>query len=350
MRDHSIRRRFQQTPSLPTDEFRISRMSQPITNHLMKFSFFSSVLFSFALFLSLSTRLFAQGEFTVTVFDFKTHGLAAVLKTPCGKTWLVDTGPRLAALRPTDEYFAARGVIAPFLERAGVKALDGIVVSHPHGDHYGGLPFFIENYRVGQLVDGGYEEIIGGEMEAYRRIRARYVAGGGTSVFVKTGDRLQLDPDLEAEILWPPPGLYWRDPTRKDNASFNYNGNSVVLRIRHGVNVLLFPGDNHGIAGLAKFMAPEKLKCDLLVAPHHGLNSNATMAAATKPKVVIVASLKEYQDPVIHPYELTKEAFEPVGSKVYATWVHGDITAVSDGRTVKVTTQREAAATPSGAP
>jgi competence protein ComEC len=102
--------------------------------------------------------------------------------------------------------------------------------------------------------------------------------------------------------------------------------------------VFLFPGDNHGIAGVAKFVEPEKLKCDLLVVPHHGLNSNTTMAAATKPKFAIVSSLKEYAE--LHPYELTKEAFEPVGSKVYATWAHGDITAVSDGKTIKITTSR----------
>jgi competence protein ComEC len=300
----------------------------------MKSRFLSCSLLRLVVFLILGSGLFAQGEFTVTVLDFKTHGLAAVLKTPGGKTWLVDT-----ALRPTEDYFAASDVIGPFLERAGVKALDGIVISHPHGDHFGGLPFFVGKYPIGKLIDGGYEEIGGAELETYRKIRARYVAGGGNSVFVKTGDRLQLDPDLEAEILWPPPGLHRPDPTRTDGAL--YNGNSVVLRVRHGANVFLFPGDNHGIAGLAKFMDPEKLKCDLLVAPHHGLNSNAVMASATKPKFVIVSSLKEYQKPEIHPYELTKEAFEPVGSTVYATWVHGDITAVSDGKTIRVTTARQ---------
>lgn len=123
-----------------------------------------------------------------------------------------------------------------------------------------------------------------------------------------------------------------------------YNANSVVLRVRHGANVFLFPGDNHGIAALGKFVDPEKLKCDLLIAPHHGLNSSAAMAAATKPNVVIVACLQEFRNPLIRPYELTQDAFELVGSTVYATWVHGDITAVSDGRTIKVTAARQPSA------
>lgn len=302
----------------------------------MNFRSLSSTLVCLALLFTVSTGLLAQGEFRVTVLDCTLHGLVAVMKTPTGKTWLVDTGPG-----PKADFYAARDVIAPFLEGAGVKALDGIIISHPHGDHRGGLPFFIEKYKVGQLVDGGYQEISGGEMETYRQHRAQYVASGGTSVFVKTGDKIQLDTDLEAEILWPPPGLYRSERISKDGEPYNYNANSVVLRVRHGSNFFIFPGDNHGIAGLSKFMEPDKLKCDLLVSPHHGLNSNAAMAAATKPKFVLIASLKEYNNPTIHPYELTKEAFEPVGSTVYATWAHGDITALSDGKTIKVTPARQ---------
>jgi hypothetical protein len=36
---------------------------------------------------------------------------------------------------------------------------------------------------------------------------------------------------------------------------------------------------------------------------------------------------------------LTKEAFESVGSKVYAAWTHGSITALSDGKTITTSHQ-----------
>ena len=181
-----------------------------------------------------------------------------VLQTPGGKTWLLD-----AALRPTAGYYSARDVIAPFLKAAGVKSLDGVLISHPHGDHYGGLPYLLENYQIGQLVDAGYESIGGDELETYRKLRAQYVAGGGKSVIVKQGSRISIDPDLEAEILWPPEGLSRPDPSKKDDAL--YNANSIVLRVRHGNNVFMFPGDNHGIAGMAKFVGAEKVKCDVLI-------------------------------------------------------------------------------------
>ncbi len=287
-----------------------------------------------AMLLFVGTASYAQGQFTFTVLDFKTHGLAVVLQTPGGKTWLVDTG-----LVSKDGYWAVREVIAPFLKTAGVNVLEGVLISHPHGDHRGGLPYLLDNYKIGQLVDAGYDEIGGSELETYRKIRAQYVAGGGKSVIVKRGAKLSIDPQLEVEILWPPEGLSRPDPKKKDDAL--YNANSIVMRVQHGSNVFLFPGDNHGIAGMAKLTDAEMLKCDVLVAPHHGLNSNTAMAAATKPKIVLVASLKEYLNPTIHPYELTKDAFATVGSEVYATWLHGDLTVVSDGKTLKVTTTRK---------
>lgn len=114
-----------------------------------------------------------------------------------------------------------------------------------------------------------------------------------------------------------------------------------MLRIHHGANAFLFPGDNHGIAAQSESIGSEKLKCDVLVAPHHGLNSSPAMAAATRPKIVAVASLKEYLNPTIHPFELTSDAFTPGGAEVYATWAHGDITIMSDGRTLKTTTARK---------
>ncbi|MEP7361894.1 MAG: MBL fold metallo-hydrolase [Acidobacteriota bacterium] len=268
------------------------------------------------------------------MLDFKTHGLSLVLQTPSGKTWLLDTG-----LDQKGEYYAARDTIVPFLKAAGVKAIDGVLISHPHSDHFGGLVHILDNFPVGQLVDAGYAEIGGSELETYRKIREQYVAGGGESVIVRQGAKITIDPVLDAEVIWPPEGLYRPDPEKKDSAL--YNSNSIVLRVRHGANVFLFPGDNHGIAKLPASVGADKLRCDVLIAPHHGLNSTPAMATATRPKIVVVASLKEYLNPTIHPFELTSDAFTPGGAEVYATWAHGDITIMSDGRTLKTTTARK---------
>lgn len=280
-----------------------------------------------------TATLYAQGQATVTIFDTKTHGLAIALRTPGGAMWLIDTG-----LRPTRDYYAARDTVTPFLKQAGVTELAGVVISHPHADHFAGLPYLMENFRIGQLVDAGYEEIGGVELQAYRKIRAEAVARGVTSTIVRQGAKIRMDRALEADVLWPPPGLHRPDPSKQDDAL--YNSNSIVLRVRHGDNVLLFPGDHHGLVDLARRVGPETLLSTLLVAPHHGLNSTPAMAAATRPKVVVAACLNEYPGPSPNPAKLTAEAFATVGSQVYLTPRHGDVTVVSDGRTLVVRTAR----------
>jgi competence protein ComEC len=277
---------------------------------------------------SLAMALSAQGQLSLTVLDVELHGLAVVVRTPGGRTWLVD-----AALRPTGDKYPARDVIAPFLAAAGVRELAGIVASHPHGDHVGGLPYLFERFPVSQLVDPGFDGVGGEELGTYRKVRAQYLAKGGKHVVVTQGDRIAIDPALEAEVLWPPAGFYRPTPTTPDDSL--YNANSMVLRIRHGANVFLLPGDYTGMASLAKTLGPDKVKCTVLVAPHHGLNSSPAMAAATKPKVVIVSSLEKYSGPSPDPIRLTRDAFLPVGAEVLATPSHGHITVVSDGKDVR---------------
>jgi competence protein ComEC len=276
----------------------------------------------------------AEAPLTVTVLDVQLHGLAVVVRTPGGGTWLVD-----AALRPTGDKYPARDVIAPFLRAAGVRELAGIVASHPHGDHVGGLPYLFERFPVGQLVDPGFDGIGGEELETYRKVRVAYIAKGGKHVAVTQGAKIALAPALEAEVLWPPAGFYRPTPTTPDDSL--YNANSMVVRIRHGAVVFLLPGDYTGMASLAKSLGPDKVKCTVLVAPHHGLNSSPAMAAATMPKLVVVSALEKYSGPSPAPIQLTRDAFVPVGAEVLDTPSRGHITIISDGTTIRTETSRK---------
>ena len=75
------------------------------------------------------------GELVVTFLDVG-QGDAALVEWPDGKTWLIDGGP------PGGEVLAA-------LRRRGVRALDTVVLSHPHPDHYGGLVPVLRALPVG---------------------------------------------------------------------------------------------------------------------------------------------------------------------------------------------------------
>src|SRR5690625_6411458 len=75
---------------------------------------------------------------------------AALVTTPNGKNILIDAGPRGIG------YDAGERIIAPNLRFLGISRLDVVVISHPHSDHLGGLPYLMRNFAVGEVWHNGH--------------------------------------------------------------------------------------------------------------------------------------------------------------------------------------------------
>lgn len=280
----------------------------------------------------------AAGKLTVTVLDLREHGLSIAVQTPGGHTWLLDTGERQRA-----NNYDARDTIAPFLAARKITGLAGLVVSHPHGDHFGGAPYLLEKLRVKELIDAGYEGIGGAELDEYRAIRQQHLDRRGKHVVVKAGDKLHWDGALEVDVLSPPAGFIKSPATPARPEQADYNNNSIALRVQHGKNVFLFPGDLGGLGQnyVLQNYGADRLKATVLVAPHHGFDSYPKFAAAVKPEVVLVSCLDDYPNSKPRsPGQRATEVFGAVGAKVYVTPWHGTVQLTSDGETITVKTAR----------
>ena len=181
-------------------------------------------------------------------------GLAIVMQTPHGRTYLYDTGVGY----PEGEDWAGghntgRDLLLPFLRARGVAALDGVIISHAHYDHFGGLLWLADRIPIGKLIDSGYEfpgasdAHYNAELAAYARLRGQFRRRGAYQA-AHAGDRLDLDPALEVEVLAPPAEFFAEEhpedrPENDPAAHYMLNANSLMLRIRHGRVVLLLPGD-----------------------------------------------------------------------------------------------------------
>ena len=84
------------------------------------------------------------------------QGDAAVIRTPHDHVILIDTGGELERPGVTSnaEDAGARIVLA-YLRRAGIRGIDLMLLTHPHGDHVGGCAPIIDAMPVRILFDSG---------------------------------------------------------------------------------------------------------------------------------------------------------------------------------------------------
>ncbi|HSH94588.1 MAG TPA: MBL fold metallo-hydrolase [Roseimicrobium sp.] len=298
-----------------------------------------------------------KGQLVMTVLDVpdvqRGAGLAIVLQTPTGKTYLYDTGNGYPSKTNQSGWVAdfnmGRDILAPFLKERGIRKLDGVAISHAHYDHFGGLAWMVDNFPIKKLYDSGYtfpgEASIDytGELGHYTEIRKTFQKRRAYQS-AHTGDKLSWDPKLEIEVILPPKEFFSeahpeRRPKADPPAHYLVNANSLGLRIKYGDIVFLLPGDiqtEDQRQSLLPSLPPEKFKCHVLIAPGHGIHSIPEFAGATKPEVTICSVFARYAKGSPAP-----KVYGKVGSKVYLTGIHGTVTVTSDGKSYEVKVEKE---------
>ncbi len=259
-------------------------------------------------------------------------GLAIVIQTPEGHTYLFDTGSNY----PNAGFDAGKDMIAPFLKKNNIKQIDGILISHSHNDHFGGFQYLMNNYTVKQLYDSGYTFSMDSLYDTL--YKPEYCARGGVYNVIKQGDTLKWDKNLSIVVLSPPSNYLkesisnYTDPIGHHNPNLN----SVVLRLKYKNIVFLLVGDliSTGQEYLMKQYEAKELKTTVFCLGHGG--SFLPFAEVIKPEIVISSCLNGVEQPANE----AKKIYSQVGSKVYATCWNGIVQVVSDGNTYSVLTER----------
>ncbi len=247
------------------------------------------------------------------------QGDAALIEFPSGEKFLVDAGPK------TFSYDAGERVVAPFLRRRGISKIDAIVVTHPHSDHVGGVPYLIRNFEVKQVIDASqraqsavyydYESLI----PNIRRV-------------VTAGIQLAVIPNVRLYTLHPIDSFLDVDST---DGYDHLNNTSVVFKLVYGTTSFLFAGDAElPVEVHLDSVYHSFLKSDVLKVGHHGssTSSSAEFLANVAPKEVIVSVGKFNK--FRHPSPKVIQRFEHLGIKIHRTDEEGAIIFESDGSSI----------------
>ena len=155
----------------------------------------------------------SDGRLRITFLDVG-QGDAIVVRTPSDRTWMVDTGGSF------DGHFdVGETVLGPFLWQDGAPVVRGMVLSHAHPDHVGGVPFLLRAFDVREVWEGPaprHDRVYDGlsvalqESRATRRSVARGLAATWDGVLVDV-----LGPSPPSRPPWPP----WPASTRSSPGS-----------------------------------------------------------------------------------------------------------------------------------
>ncbi len=251
-----------------------------------------------------------------------------------GKVMLIDTGPDAAtdefsSLIPVEGSTRAATVIAPYLNEKGIEKIDYLVLTHKHGDHIGGAPYILQNFKVGAVYDNGtdYPSPL-----AEKYLKAVRESGADFNV-ARPGKVLPFGDSTTVQFIGP----------LRDYSGTLYsdeNSNSIVTRVAAGNVTFMFAGDMEIPSELDLLSYGEDLRTTVMMAPHHGSHSSSSKPFLDyiKPEVAVFSAGRKNRYG-LPSFEVIRR-YQDRGARVYRTDLNGNITIISDGENYNVRTSR----------
>jgi competence protein ComEC len=198
----------------------------------------------------------------------------------------------------------AGGTALAFLRARQITAVDLVVISHFHKDHYGRLKDLIEaGIKVGRVagnMPAPGDNLADAEMpwgfdRADAEATLRFLREKQIPYFTpRAGERLIEIPlrwgkTITLDVVCLFDGL--NTPVGKTDV----NDTSIIIRLSHGATRALFTGDLNSPLGAWLASGHFDITADLLKVPHHGTEGGAPNAfyARVNPKVALVPSPKK---------------------------------------------------------
>lgn len=239
------------------------------------------------------------------------QGDSIFIELPNNETMLIDAA----------ESYQSENIIN-YLKNLNYQKIDYVIGTHPHTDHIGGLKDIINTFEIGKIympkvvsTTKTYESLLMTIKDKNLKINT---AKAGTSI-------IDID-TLKINILAPNNSTYTE-----------LNNYSAVTKITYGTTKFLFMGDAEK---LSENEIKEDVTADVIKIGHHGSNTSSSINFIKKVNakygIISVGLNNKYN----LPKEETITNWENSGTKIYLTSINGTITAISDGTSIKIESEK----------
>ena len=264
-----------------------------------------------AMLMLLLTACTAQaGELTVDFYDMGKAD-AMLITTPEGVRILIDTGTNKGG----------KALVQRF-EKAGIDAIDTLIITHYDKDHVGGADKILEEITVRQVIMPVYNK----ESKQHTQFMEAIEAVKGIETFpMKIGSDMQMQSNdgVKLSLTAAHKKSYGRDEE---------NDFSLCVRMAYGDVNFLFAGDAEAPRQL-ELLEEGNVKCDVLKVPYHGRLVSASEKFLTEAAPKIAYITDDEEEPAS---ETLIEMLEEMGADVYSSREDGTVTVLSDGKTAWV--------------
>lgn len=262
-------------------------------------------------------------EMEVNFIDVK-QGDAALVRFPGGATMLIDAG----GFRDPN-FDVGERVVAPFLLKKRITRLNYVVATHPDVDHWGGLNYLLNNFRVDELWadPGSWEPNLWAgfvSLAAKKRIKLLSVHDTVMPREIR---------GAQVQVINPPLDSYYSTGSKGPGAD---NNRSVVVKINYDQVGFLFAGDIEKEAEARLALSGKELAAAVVKVPHHGskTSSTAQFIDRLRPRVAVISAGSTNR--LGHPAPSVIARYLERGVKVYRTDRDGAVTVLTDGRQLRV--------------
>lgn len=199
-------------------------------------------------------------------------GQCCVIAPPSAPASLIDVG----SVSLGDDL--VRKSLAPFLRQQGRREVSRIFMTHGDYDHISSVYETMQAYDVREVLSSPHFRRHASESPATEALLDTLDRNGESPRQVSRGDRIDLGGDVKVSVLWP-----------TIDTDFNSNNCGLVLKLASAGRTIILPADIQDPAMKELLKNPQQLKCDVLIAPHHGSSEGLTAAfvSACDPKYIV---------------------------------------------------------------